>query len=321
MEKSRLFTKQALLTGLASMSILALVACGGTKTNPVEDYPDLQGWGQQTNEKPRTQSILPSEIYQIETEKYLNFVEGRTESYYFKPRLLMSGVEYQLAPKGLPEGASFTLATEPEHAGEYVLTWTPKVGTLVDAKPATFEFQLETQVLKVSDQRAADIMQQIGHPRVFKLSLSPIDEQPVVEKADLESKSIQQGEAKTFTVIVKDLGSWSANPPMLFAKADVGVTQTNGKIDGVSCVRITQKPQDLGNGRWQFTGTFDTRGLELPKNQKEVLARFVLMVVSPSRLVSPDQVVEVRVNRAPEAAAPASAEPKATQPQSNGDKK
>jgi hypothetical protein len=283
----------ALLLALAN-----LVACGKLQTDPAADYPELKNFGPPHNEKPHEQSYIESAIYQLEAEQELDFVQGKSSSYLFTPRLLINGVAYELEAKNLPEGARFARSTEPGEEGKYRLTYTPPFGTLSDQElKRPFRFQVELKVTGTADAAAADVLNTIYREREFGARILRSDEQPVVEKVELPLQEISAGESLAFKVIVKDLGA-GEKAPRLSAFNEMGASNESAKLDAASLVRINPNPEVLGKGRFRFSVKIDTKGVELPGSSALVPARFVLVINSRAGgLPAVDQLVEIRVKR------------------------
>jgi hypothetical protein len=289
---------QSALVAVAVLAILgSLSGCGNMKTNPTADYKELSDSTQPHNQKPRDQKYIDSSIFQIEVDRNIVFVQGKSATYYFKPRFLLGGVNFELQALGLPDGASFSRVKETEHAGQYRLTWTPRAGILTDQElERVFKFQVAIKVNKSPDANAAETLKKIGHPREFEFRILRADEQPVVEKVEMAVHDIQEGDALAFTVIVKDTGAGDRSPRLLVAD-ELGASHESTKLDASRLVRIDSHFDVLGSGRYRFTGRLETKNVELPGKAPVVPARFVLIIGSHSGLPSVDEVVEVRITR------------------------
>jgi hypothetical protein len=290
----RYSTQATLLAVLATQ----IIGCGGFKSNPTENYSDLKGWGKPTDQKLPELSFIQSSIFSIQSEKNLTFVEGQKDTYLFKPELKLTGVEYVLSAKGLPDGATFVAATEPELVGQYKLTWAPKVGLLTDQESyRPYPFQIEITVTKTSDEKAAQVMKTISAPREMSLQLVRTSQQPVVEKVDLASGGITEGDTVAFTVLVRDTGSPAGVIPSLIIHNEENPSKASATIEVASRVSIDQKVDVLGQGEFRFSGKLSTKDIVLPGKEAEVPAHFVVGIKSVSKLPSTEQIVEVKVSR------------------------
>lgn len=320
---------------MTAASALGMWGCAA-QTNPTSDYPELADYVPKGERPPvPTLEFIDPRYFPIETCKkavpvdtcgYINFVEGRTDTYYFKPRLMLSGVEYELvAPpesSGLPEGAKFEKATEPDRAGQYALTWTPPVGTLANKQvDRPYKFQLQVKVLNKPDPKAAALMQKIGNTREMEMRLVRTDEQPVITKitdaknevVDMKGQVFNEGEgARVYNVIVRDVGAHAGDTPYLYVRKERNGSQESAKVDGTQFVKGIGEPKSLGDSQWQFSLVIDPSGVALPAGTGPVTARFLLAIDSPSPVRSPEQVVEFRINRkvAPAAAPSSTTSPK-----------
>lgn len=319
--ESRMMKPGQLLTMLLVAWTSMMMGCGDLRTNPTEGYEDLTTSSVPPHDnKPRPQSYLES-IFQIKHETFLTFVEGKQASYEIASYLRMSGVEYELVAKGLPEGATF--AKSPESPNKYILTWYPTPGTLADQEfRRPLQFYIEIKVLKTSDPVAAQVMKEIGHDRLVDMLLVRTEDQPIVEKVELASDTLAEGEAMAFTVVVKDLGAYQNRQPRLLVAQEFGASQEAVKVDGAPFVKVGQTPQSLGEGRFKFSATFDGRNLSLPTSGGDLIpARFNLVVLSPSGLTAADQTVEIKIMRRPEPVSGEEATTKATEKPAQGAKK
>lgn len=282
---------------LGSLGVLLLAtACGNMNSNPTEEYTDVVSESVPLVEKKvHVQEYLQEDFFKLETSGILNFVQGREQRYYIKPRLLMTGVEYTLEAGDGPEGVSLVPATDDLHLGQYVLTWAPKMGLLADQENIRlFKFEVKIKVTGTADARSAEIMNLISHPRELELKVVRSDDQVLIEKVELPKDTINEGESLVFSVIVKDLGASAKKSPRLAAFDENNETNSEQKLEAGSYVRIAQKPKDLGDGRFRFTGVLNLEGVKLPGKVPVVPARFVLLIAG---VASADHVVEVKVKR------------------------
>lgn len=297
--------RNAFIAGVA----LSMVACGEMKTNPVEDYAELSDSVPPHDFKPRTQGLIKSDIFLIEKNgkpnTILNFAQGRSDKYYILPRLLVPGVEFEVIAQGLPEGAQFAKATDPMRAGEYVLSWHPRAGTLgVQESERKYTIRFEIRLVN-ADQAARNTVNLIGHYREEEIILVRSSEQPVVTEVAMPSDVLQEGDSMAFTVTVKDPNAYGDYLPRVFVVDEYGASQEAVKVAAAKYVSIERKPKSVGEGLYQFKGRIDTSGIVLPGESDTVPARFVLGVVSQSGLPAPDKGVEVKISRKPKAESPA----------------
>ena len=119
---------QGLSLGLTAITATALVGCGSGKTNPVEQYSDLQTVPKYDGPKARIQSYKDSALLNINVNggKNLNFVEGQESTYLIQPISRIKGTAFKLVANNLPAGAQLVAVGD----GTYKLTWLPAVGTL-----------------------------------------------------------------------------------------------------------------------------------------------------------------------------------------------
>jgi len=315
------------LLGILGFGILGLGTLGcSTQTNPTSEYPELADYVPKGERPPApTLEFIDPRYFPIETCQkaapvdtcgYINFVEGRADTYYFKPRLMLSGVQYELTALNLPEGAAFARAGEPDRAGQYVLTWTPSAGTIADTQvDRSYKFQIRVKVLNQLDPKAAALMKKIGSDREMEMRLVRTDEQPVITKitnaknevVDMKAQVFNEGEgARSYNVIVRDVGAYAGEMPYLYVRRERNSSQESAKIDGSQFVKEIGEPKSLGGNQWQFSLVIDPSGAVLPNRTGPVTARFLLAIDSPSPVRSPEQVVEFRINRKA-AAAPVTA--------------
>lgn len=318
MEQNKVSATRALVAGFAALSMLTLAACGGTKTNPVEDYSELKDSVPPTDNKPRNQAVLDPSSFRIDTDRYLYFTEGKDQAYFVKPPVKLAGLPVAMTIDGLPKEISFEPAKDAEHAGQYVLAWSPKVGTLSeDESYRPYKFTIGLKLTGQVRPEVAQFVKEMGHPRDFELRLLPSEEIPVIEKAEIDSSSVQEGQMKSFTVVVKDPASTPGHPPVLFPVSEKGLGTEVVRVNGAPYVSLDSDAVSLGESRWKFTVVFDARRIELPKTDKQVYARFLLRAVG--RRKAPDQVVELLVVPAGKEAANPTEAQKPVEPQAKAD--
>lgn len=318
---------------IASFAALAMAGCGdtNTKTNPLEDYQDLKTVPKYQGNEPRIQVYKNSPLFgiMVADDKNLNFVEGEAGSYVITPRCQIQGAAFRLVAKDLPEGATFAPVDAAKPTGDYKLTWAPAVGTLPDqVRTDDFEAEIAVEVLKGADPVANERMAQVAVPRTIHLHLAATKSQPLIEKCELASGvscsqgelQITEGDAIAFTLTVKDAGSGKGRAPRLALDDDQGENKEIPRVAARRYTIVSRKPEALGNGLFRFKGRIETKGIEFPAGAKSVIARVVAYVVSPSGLISPDEVIDVNVAKKAEpvvVAPPAPATPAANKPAAN----
>lgn len=333
----------AAMTGaVIATTTLGLVACGDMKTNPIEDYKELEDPVAPRTEKPRPDVFIDN-VFSVTTKNnaYPVFAQGRKDTYTIYSRLLMDGVQYQLVPKTLPEGASFKILSQVGNTQEYALTWAPQPGTLSDQETdrpfkMTFELKVNHNGKDLVDGlrrqgmssekaiRVAEVLNLIGHERELDMHLLRAAEQPVVEKPQGLSETISQGQVVSFTVVVKDIGAFESRMPRLFVDEDRSASNETAKFQAADSVRISSQPVKVEEGRFKFTGQIDLSNVTLPGSSDLVPARFALVVVSPSGVPAVDRIVEFKIKRSTPVATQtkASQQPKkSTQAGQKGEKK
>lgn len=306
---------------IATLAALAFAGCGetNTKTNPLEEYQDLKTVPKYTGNEPRVQEYEKAAAFSILVEKNLNFVEGESASYVITPRSMITGGVFRLVAKDLPEGATFGPVDGSKPMGDYKLTWAPAIGTLPDqARWDEFDAEIDVEVLQGADPVANERMAQMAVGRQIQLRLVPTKIQPVIEKCELASGvscsqgelQITEGDSIAFTLTVKDAGSAKGRTPRLALDDDQGENKEMPRVAARRYTVVSRKPEAIGGGLFRFKGRIETKGMEFPAGAKSAIARVVAYVVSPSGLISPDEVIDVNVaKKAEPVAEPASPAP------------
>ena len=302
---------QGLSLGLTAITATALVGCGSGKTNPVEQYSDLQTVPKYDGPKARIQSYKDSALLNINVNggKNLNFVEGQESTYLIQPISRIKGTAFKLVANNLPAGAQLVAVGD----GTYKLTWLPAVGTLAPQEQnRDFSAEIAIEVQATNDPAADQQLRDIAVPRDIEMRLSKTGDQPTVEKCELVAGvscakggfEITEGDSIAFSLIVKDHGSYEGYSPRLALQDDNSVNKEIPRVAASRMVILNKGPEVLGQGAFRFSGRLDTRGIEFPANAKSVVARFVAFVVSPSGLMSADETIEVKVNKKAEVIPP-----------------
>lgn len=279
----------------AALLSLALAACG-TKTNPVEGYDDLKNAGspQPTVNKPQT------ELGQICSEAgprggtVMNFSEGNPGQYVIEARCL-EGIQFELLAQGLPADASF--ARNPQNPEQYVLSWTPKKGTV----PANSQRPLQIQVnfeykITAYPKDQVDLKAISGKTsRDYTLSVTTRATSPVITAVKAASETITQGEKVLLTVEAQDPAAIDGAAPSMIVENDEAGASDVAIIPAKDFIKF-EAPKALGGGKYVFTGTLDTASLQWSfKNQNEAMARALITFQTADGHSSSQMQVNVKV--------------------------
>ncbi|MGE3974578.1 MAG: hypothetical protein AB7F59_08645 [Bdellovibrionales bacterium] len=318
MKTSTNFKNILLVTALTG----SFIGCGNKSSNPVSQYsvksvPVGQGGVSGTQD-------VPSNPFQIEIvgsnqQNFASFVEGQKGTIQFQVRLLDDRItKWTLLPISLPKDATFT--PSPGNPNIWILEWTPPRHTVQpNSNSAQVSIQVQAKIEDASEVR----LKAISVPsQTHTISVRLTGEQPEIvgiSKLGETAKNsrmilINEGEDKTFTVDVKDPGSYAGNPPRLDKKpctteGNAEDPETDGSIF-VMPDPSNPGVKQLANGNWRFHKVFTTKKYPViaptdANGNFDTKAPhrnfcFHLEAQSPSGLRSGDELVSVRIQFKPE---------------------
>lgn len=297
---------KALISGLVMTALLA--GCG-TQTDPTADYPELKDSVQPHDAKPHQQGVLPGSTFRAEMPSTMNFIEGQEASYPVTITSMLKGLTFALTAQGLPKGIQL-VQLDTTH---YLVKGTVPFGTTIGGQKGE---QVQVKIAAINpkgDQTQVHLFNTLLTEWTPTISLYATDKYPMVE-AQAAALSVNEGESLPISIVVSDVGSTGANVPVGYTP--FGEDSVAGEVTIIPArpgLYMSAKPQALGGGRFKFSGTLDTKQLKIPAGKKDVTARILVAFKSPSGLVSADEIVDVKINRAEAAPAPAAAAPATTE--------
>jgi hypothetical protein len=283
------------------LAITALLAGCGTQTDPTADYPELRDSVQPHDTKVEPQGILPGSTFRAEMPSTMNFVEGQEASYPVTITSMLKGMTFALTAQGLPKGVQLVQLD----AAHYLIKGTVPFGTTIGGQKGE---QVQVRIAAINpkgDQTQIHLFNTLLTEWTPTISLYATDKYPMVE-AQAAALSVNEGESLPVSIVVSDVGSTGSNVPVGYTP--FGEDSVAGEVTIIPArpgLYMSAKPQALGGGRFKFTGTLDTKQLKIPAGKKDVTARILVAFKSSSGLISADEIVDVKINRAE--AAPAAA--------------
>lgn len=251
--------KLSVVSSLAFASLLTAAGCGNGKSNPVSDYSDIsqKSVPLSQTEKTRSQGLLTSDdLYVIESESnhdYLVFREGQTNTYKFKVRVFLPGVNYALNSADLPKGAILTQnSAAPD---EWNLSWPVPGGYLAhNETQRSIDFHIDFKVLDKSDPNSMQTLSQVNNTKTYSLLVFQNDTEPTITLVQGLETPLNAGERRSFTVQVLDPSSSESTPPALIWSTGVLDGQRHD-VDASPFVHLDEahaKPKSKGDGLWLF---------------------------------------------------------------------
>ncbi len=253
------------MAALASLAVLA-TACGGFEKNPVKDYDFVAG--QPTGEPKKVETAYSTALFPKPdlNGQVLNFFEGESRSYTFKTSTTMPGVGYRYVPVELPEGASFNAGEN----GDFVLSWTPRMGTLMESEFCLRDIPLVLALeITSASGKAAEIVAPLnGSTTAFNIALHCANQGLVIERIAAASKEIEQGSKVEVTVVVASPGNTKSNPPTLKV-FDVGGSAEVQTVSLSKHVKFNKAQEE--NGKFVFKGLVDSSNVSIPSGKTSVV--------------------------------------------------
>jgi hypothetical protein len=286
---------------LGGLLVLAS-ACGNFNTNPVADYQDLKDAKQLPTVKQETRPVNVPHIFVVMPdagEQVLNFAEGQSSHYILESRSTQAGINYKLTASNLPDGATFAPANDPKKPGAYVLSWTPKAGTLRKTEKGhrDIRFQIRLDIVSVDDQTIANLVQyENGTTSKYALHLFASSADAQVTGVKLGSDQVVQGDMDAVAVEVADPAASDTAAPLLQVADDKVISSELAVIKIASKVKFDLPVAQ--DGKYVFQGKFDSSDVQIPKGKNEVTGRFNVRVVSAAGGdPSPWQSIEIKILR------------------------
>ncbi len=298
---SKLFTATVLRRTLGLLAMTVMVASCGTKTNPTDGY-DLGGVPKDGHVNEAV-GVQPGELFFVELTSMsdapiaaMSFVEGKPASYKIKIHTVLSKASFHLTAPGLPAGVAMTQVDPSNPQSDYIIQGIVPVGTSPSSLRGTDSTVVITVAALSGDQKQIAILKASGTTYPVKLNVAPTDELPVVEpRAPL---TVTEGDVASISLIVKDKGSHNAEMPVIQSPfQDEIQTAEVSIISAMAGLRMSRTGTPIGDNRFEFKGTLDTKQLVLPSGKKDVTARFVVNFKSPSQMISADEYVDVKIIR------------------------
>jgi hypothetical protein len=284
---------------LGLLAITMLAAGCGSKTDPTSDYKDLGDSVPLYNGQPHAQEVLPANVFHVEMPGNMNFVEGQEASYDIVVQTQLHGISFALTASGLPAGVSLVQVDATHYKVQGIVPVGGSLGLQQGQKvPVTI-----SAVNAKGDQTEVHMFNSLLHSWSPTVTVFATDKVPMVESQNITGLSVNEGETLPIAIIVTDLGSHDSAMPQI--QSPFQDEMNSGEVTFVPAMpglRISRTPSALGDHKYKFTGTLDTKLLALPAGKKNVTARFVVNFKSPSGLVSADEIIDVKIVRA---AAPA----------------
>lgn len=303
--RSKTISKSAPMKIVGLIALTALVAGCGTKSDPAADYGDLGNSVPVYDGKPRNQEVLSAGLFQADMPAVFKFIEGEAKSYPITISTMFTLLNFDLVPDGLPTGVKLSRIDRTH----FMIGGTIPIGTSPGAQSGT-EFPITISTINISGDQT-EVRQfnntHINHSWTPTLEVRATKSGPVVESQNLAGLTVNEGASIAISIIVEDIGSSGSQVPtggFAFLR-----NSQSGEIAFVSAgaaVEMSDVPEAMGNGRFKFLGTLNTKNLQLPAGKKSVTARFSVNFMSPSGLKSADEIIDVKIVRA----APAPVAPK-----------
>lgn len=303
----------ALATGLS--------ACGGMRTNPTEDYPELQGAVVPGQAKPLEFEVMPAALVSIDDKgKNLIWSVGQAKSYTLVPSTSTSlqGVRYELVSQDLPTWLK--LRQEAPNSTNYILEGTPPASELGSNDFKDYRINVEFKITNPGNARNAQLLQRGAIlRRSFSVVVVQSSDQPVFESVRVAKDVIEEGESTEITAVVNDPASASGGRRPQVAFVDDDTASTEGGLVQAKRMVVEVSNRNLGGGKWEYRLVLNTAEItgKLPGNEPIVPARFEMLIRSDARLSSIPKVVEVKIRRKAAQAARPAAPAQASAPRRN----
>lgn len=270
----------------------------------------------------KTQATIDENIFSIKADENMTFVEGKTATFKIRARvLLVEDVKIKLTSSDLPAGAKLEASTS--EAGLYTLTWTAPYGTIAANNVQKIEkMNLNVEVVSAPTDALRNQLSAIKKTKEVSLFVLRDQTPPSDLKVEGLKSEIKEGTITPFTVSVTVPGvdANSAQKPTLRISYDrVAFTQGNNflEMDGsrhVPADSIQQEAKYLGNFRWQFAMSFDTKNVSVqPQLAKDGTAmptadgtrvRLSFKAFSPFGSATAEQLALVKIVYAKELTSP-----------------
>jgi hypothetical protein len=291
---------------LSLVAATALVAGCGAKTDPTSDYPELKknsvpiydAPAQQAPVETQSQGVLPANVFRVDMPGNMNFIEGQPNSYPVTVSTQLKDITFALSATGLPSGVTLKQVD----GSHYVVSGTVPVGSSLGIQQGEKVPVTIAAVNAKGDSTEISMFNSLLHSWSPSVTVYATDKAPIVESQKL-GLSVNEGDSLPISIIVTDVGSHGAQVPQI--QSPFQDDMQSGEIAFVAAMpglRISRAPEALGNSKYKFSGTLNTKLLNLPSGKKTVTARFVVNFKSPSGLVSADEIVDVKIVRTPPAA-------------------
>lgn len=290
---SKHFTAAVFAKHLGLLTMTVILASCGLETNPVKDYKGLEGVPPQGQQENKPQGVQAGDLFYIELpKKGVSFIEGKPASFAVKVHTVLNNIDYALSASGLPPGVSLTAKDKTT----YVISGTVPVGTSPAVGKGT---DLDVTIAVVNpkgDAKELHLLEGMETSVVQNVKISPTDEIPVVEPR--AALSVVEGESVSISIVVKDKGAHNSEVPAIAVVPADEIE--SGEVEVISALpglKISKTPKALGDNRFEFKMSLDTKALAIKAGKKDLTARFAVAFKSPSHNDSADETVDVKIVR------------------------
>lgn len=302
-ENQNLFKSSGRAVFAAAVASFALAACGA-KSDPVADYSDLRAGAVPPYKQTKTQQVAAVDRFKLavygagdaEINGALTFEIGKPTAYKVVGGIYEAGVASVLKVAGLPPGTA--MVADLEHPGQYLISGTPRSqGCAAAGKPRVISFSWEIiDPDKVNQNLLNSIMLQTSRSKEYALSGGLSGGAIGIKGVTGLESGVDEGRAKSFSVVVTDPNSDAAHAPTLLILPDVG-EGAGGRsplsIDQMIAPNVGQGER-LQDGSWKFV-----RALNVTSAMPGATGRFVLKAIgSCLQNQSPPLAQTVLIHRA-----------------------
>lgn len=295
--------KSILMTGLSSLMLVILAACGPQSSKSLGDYSNLKKkLGPVHNTPSPVQTYVPSNLFLLEIDRATSthFIVGQRNVVRFVTALNLPGTKYRLVSNDLPRGAE---PLKDLGRGVWEFAWTPGHELIPQngVEPIRGGFHVSFDVYEITNPQSRNLLASLSTERVVDYTLLRSGAIPEITEitgvaAYPQVTKITEGDVLNLTITVKDPTATSSQKPRLIPVALPNrITPEQSKISGHGFLFLETDPTMIKPGVWQFKAIFDTKNNPVPEFNIEgrqslaphLLADLAIQVLSPNRTISP----------------------------------
>lgn len=288
---------------LTVISSTALVACGGSSSNPLDKYEGMK-LTTPTNEKPEVQTYVQKDLFTMlvngsKDTNTVNFIEGQSGSALINISSNLPSVSsFSVSISDFPNSERPTLSPTATK-GVYAITWSAPVGTIPAGEVGKeFNATIQITVLSATDS----LLVGTAAVKILGINVNRNAVQPTITSAPDLSKGVEEGQDTPFIVdvTIPSSGSGDLRDPELvitpYKNSNTEAYCANGQPYALLDETKENNPERIGSKyRFYYNMRIDSLPLDRDRVGQKMASAMTVPVCFNLRAISASGALSTQI--------------------------